>query len=413
MDEQAIKLFRGQVQRELLEDIVPFWLTHVTDSKNGGFIGWMYNNLTLDPDCPKGLILNARLLWTFSALARFTKDKRCLQMAGYAYRTLLDDFWDPRYGGAFWSIRPSGRPINTQKKTYGQAFLVYGLAEYYLLTQEPQALSLAKQLFERIEIHAWDETHEGYFEVLDQDWMLAGTQQLSGEDLEAPKSMNTHLHILEAYTNLYKAWKSPWVAKQIGRLLEIFRRHITDPRTRHFRLFFDAAWNPLGRDISFGHDIEGSWLLHQAAEALGEPAVLERTVSLSLEIAQAVYEKGIDARLGLIYESDGDGRLNREMHFWCQAEAVVGFINAFQLDGRDYFLETARKIWQFIEAYQIDKQHGEWFWKVDADGRPDDAMPKISEWKCPYHNSRACIETIQRLTALLQQPLEKEQTTTR
>lgn len=410
MDEQVIKLFRDQVQEELDGNIIPFWLNHAIDQKNGGFIGRMSNCLIIDSTSPKGLILNARLLWTFSSLARFTQNKKCYQMARYAYQTLLDDFWDPQYGGAFWSIRQDGHPDNTQKKTYGQAFLIYGLAEYYLLTRDIQALSLAKQLFELIETHVWDEEHSGYFETAERDWTLSPRQQLSDGDLVAPKSMNTHLHILEAYTHLYSAWKSPWLAKQLRHLLTLFQQPIADSETGHFQLFFDIAWNSLIHRISFGHDIEGSWLLYRAAEVLQDQTLLETVGQFSIRIAQAVFAQGLDPRLGLLYESDGESAVNSEMHFWCQAEAVVGFVNAFQLSGGDHFIDTAWKIWQFIEAYQIDKQYGEWFWKLDKNGRPDDTMPKISEWKCPYHNGRACIETIQRLTALLQQPVETEET---
>lgn len=410
MNEQLIKLFRSRVQEELNGNIMPFWLNHAMDQENSGFIGRMSNNLVIDSGSPKGLILNARLLWTFSAMARFTQNKKCLQMARYAYQTLINDFWDPQYGGAFWAIGRDGKPINSQKKTYGQAFLIFGLAEYHLLTQDAEALSLAKQLFELLETCAWDEEHLGYFEVMDRDWTLSRRQQLSDGDLEAPKSMNTHLHLLEAYTHFYSTWRSGWLAKQLKHLLSIFEQHILDPATGHFRLFFDTEWNSLTNQISFGHDIEGSWLLHRAAEILQDPGWLETIGPLSVRIAEAVYEKGLDQRYGLMYESDGNGLLNAETHFWCQAEAVVGFLNAFQLSGRDLFFETAWKIWQFIEAHQIDKQHGEWFWKLDKNGRPDDTMPKISEWKCPYHNGRACIETIQRLTTLLRQPTEKEET---
>jgi mannobiose 2-epimerase len=408
MNEQTIKLFRNHVHNELNGDIVPFWLSHLIDQKNGGFVGRMSNDLTVDENAPKGLILNARLLWTFSALARFTQDNRCLEMAHYAYQTLIRDFWDPRYGGAFWSIH-EGKPVCTQKKMYGQAFLIYGLAEYFHLTEDPKCLDLAKELFERIETHAWDDIEGGYFEVAEQNWTLSKKQQLSDDDLVAPKSMNTHLHILEAYTNLYAVWKSPWLGKQLGHLLDMFQQHLVDPATSHFRLFFDKDWTSLTHRISFGHDIEGSWLLDRAAEVLNQASWSEKINPLSLRIAQAVYEEGLDRDFGLLYESNGDGHINAEKHFWCQAEAVVGFLNACQLSRQTRFFDAAWKLWQFIENYQIDRTYGEWFWKLDAGGRPDLSLPKISEWKCPYHNSRACIESIQRLNRLLQTPIVKEE----
>ncbi len=408
MNEQLIKLFRSHVRQELNEHIIPFWLRHLIDEKNGGFIGWMSNDLVVDENAAKGLILNARLLWTFSALARFSGEDRCLEMAHYAYQTLIRDFWDYRYGGAFWSIH-KGKPQCSQKKIYGQAFLIYGLAEYFQLTENPQCLAHAKELFDLIETSAWDKKKGGYFEVAEQDWTLSDKQQLSKEDLVAPKSMNTHLHILEAYTNLYVVWKSPHLERQLDHLLEIFCRHIVDPETNHFRLFFDRDWKALTGRISFGHDIEGSWLLDRAAEILNHPSRTEIINPLSLRIAQAVLKKGMDYDFGLLYESDGNGHINAEKHFWCQAEAVVGFLNACQKSGQTFYFDTAWNLWQFIENYQIDKANGEWFWKLDAERRPDMSMPKISEWKCPYHNSRACIESIQRLNELLLSPLAKKE----
>ena len=409
MDEQTIKLFRNRVLNELNGNIMPFWLNHSVDQKNGGFIGRLSNNLHVDDTADKGLILNARLLWTFSALARFTQNSQCLKMAHYAYQTLLHDFWDTKYGGAFWTIR-HGKPVISQKKTYGQAFLIYGLAEYYLLTRDADTLILAKTLFELIESQAWDVEHWGYFEVLERDWSLSPQQKLSEGDMDAPKSMNTHLHLLEAYTHLYSVWKDPFLAKQLKHLLHVFQHHIMDPSNGHFRLFFDTSWNPMTDRISFGHDIEGSWLIYRAAENLKDPLCLKEISPLSVRIAQSIYTHGLDHKFGLLYESDSNGTLNSEKHFWCQAEAVVGFLNAFQLNHENHFLDTAWMIWQFIETYQIDKQYGEWFWKLDGNGQPDCSMPKISEWKCPYHNSRACIETIQRLNTLLRQPIEKEET---
>lgn len=408
MNEQTIKLFHNHVLNELNGDIIPFWLDHPVDRKNGGFIGKMSNDLTVDAAAPKGLILNSRLLWTFSALARFTQNSRCAEMAHYAYQTVVRDFWDTQYGGAFWNLS-EGRPICTQKKTYGQAFLIYGLSEYFRLTEDPSCLAMAQELFERIETHAWDDQHLGYFEVMEQDWTLSRKQQLSDEDLIAPKSMNTHLHILEAYTNLYAAWKSPWLARQLEHLLEVFQRHIVDPATHHFHLFFDRQWTSLTSRISFGHDIEGSWLLDRTVEVLNQAEWTEKIHPLSLRIAQAVYNKGLDHDFGLLYEAGQHGEINAEKHFWCQAEAVVGFLNACQRSRQARFFDAAWKLWQFIENYQIDKTYGEWFWKLDAGGRPDLSMPKISEWKCPYHNSRACIETIQRLNMLLENPLVKEE----
>ncbi|MEE8415324.1 MAG: AGE family epimerase/isomerase, partial [Desulfobacterales bacterium] len=214
----------------------------------------------------------------------------------------------------------------------------------------------------------------------------------------------------EAYTLLYSVWKDPLLAQKLRDLIDIFRHKILDTDTWHFQLFFDLSWNSKERHISFGHDIEGSWLLCRAAEVLGDIVLQKKVARDAVQIAQAVYLKGLNSQYGLIYGSDGRGELNLETHFWCQAEAVVGFLNAFQLSGQSHFLESAWKTWQFIENHQVDKESGEWFWKLDEQLRPDRSMPKISEWKCPYHNSRACIEVIQRLNDLLHEPIQKKRT---
>lgn len=401
MNERIIKDFLKRVQDELENNILPFWLEHSIDHENGGFVGELSDDLKIIPDAHKGLILNSRLLWTFSAAARFTSSKRCFEVADYAYQTLRNDFWDRRYGGGFWALDKKRSPINKLKKTYAQSFFIYGLVEYYFSTKQIEALNLAKELFSLLENQAYDTQHKGYFEVFEEDWQLSANQQLSEGDMNVPKSMNTHLHLLEAYTHLYSAWKDSMLAERLTCLVNIFQNKIINVNTGHFQLFFNAAWHSQSKQISFGHDIEGSWLLCRAAEVLGDETVRESVAQSALQIAQAVSREGIGQKGGLIYESNGDGDLNMETHFWCQAEAVVGFLNAFHLSGQDDFLETAWEIWQFIENYQSDKKYGEWFWKLDRNHNPDRSMPKISEWKCPYHNSRACIETIQRLNQIL------------
>lgn len=408
MNPRLIKYFLRRVQDELETDILPFWLTHSLDHKNGGFIGELSNDLAVVREADKGLVLNTRLLWTFSAMGRFTKKSRCLEVADYAYQTLRNDFLDNQYSGGFWTVNKNGTPVNKLKKTYGQSFFIYGLVEYYLCTGKIEALNLAKELFRLLEAHAYDTEHEGYFEVMEADWQLSLKQQLSEEDMNAPKSMNTHLHLLEAYTHLYSVWKNTLLAGRLRSLIDIFQDKIVDADTGHFKLFFDADWNSKSGRVSFGHDIEGSWLLYRAADVLSDDD-LRRSVALTaVRIARAVQSEGIGPKGGLIYESNEKQDVNLETHFWCQAEAVIGFLNAFQLSRQELFLNAAWEIWQFIENYQLDKEHGEWFWKLDGNLLPDRSAPKISEWKCPYHNARACIESVHRLNMLLHGPVQRK-----
>lgn len=396
MNDAAVGRFLKQVEEELKGNILPFWLTHLRNTKTGGFIGRLSNDLVADETAPNGLILCARLLWTFSSLALFLYDDRCKKMAHLAYQLLRRDFWDKQYGGGYWQVGPQG-PLQTQKKTYGQAFLIYSLAEYYRLTQGPEPLAMAMEVFERLEEHALDEETGGYWEVMERDWTLAARQQLSDGDMTAPKSMNAHLHLLEAFAELYSVRPDRRIGIRLEELIEIFRQKILDPYSHHFGLFFERNWERLTRRVSFGHDIEGSWLLCRAAEVLGAEKWGPRVLPVSLDIAEAVLREGLDTDGSLLFERDEQGQVNAEKHFWCQAEAVVGFLNAFQLSARQEFFEAAWNVWRFIEDYQIDRTYGEWFWKLDAGRKPDLSMPKVSEWKCPYHNSRACMEAIRRL----------------
>jgi len=403
MNAQTMRLFRQRVRDELHNNIIPFWLTHAADRQHGGFIGWMTNALEVDAQRPKGLILNARLLWTFAALARSRGGNECVQMARYAYETLMGTFWDAECGGAFWRLRYDGQVLDATKKIYGQAFVIYALVEYYLFSGDTEALGRARQVFGLIENHARDKEFDGYYESLDRNWTVSHDQRLSEEDMDVPKSMNNHLHLLEAYTHLYSVWQDDLLRKRLLGLIAIFREHILDSQKRHFRLFFDAQWNSQCARVSFGHDIEGSWLLHRAAEVLNHPGLLAEVGELAVRIARGVYVEGLDGWKGVFYEADAAGRIVTEKHFWCQAEAVVGFLNAYQVGGEEEFMETAWRIWQYIETYQVDKEHGDWFWKVYQDGRPDPDKPKVSEWKCPYHSGRACLEIMRRLDGMIRQ----------
>lgn len=408
MNKQTKQFFLERVRDELELNLLPFWLRHSVDRERGGFIGELSDSLQVARDAGRGLVLNARLLWTFSAIAGYNQSRPCLELADRAWRQLRDGFWDSRFGGAYWALDSFGKPAVTLKKTYGQSFVIYGLAEYYRLVRQAEALRLAIDLFRLIEAHACDVRAGGYFEVFTEDWRYAKSQRLSEEDPEAPKSMNTHLHLVEAYTHLYSVWSDPLLKARLRELVRLFLDRIIDPVSGHFQLFFDAFWKSLTRQVSFGHDIEGSWLLCRAAEALGDPVLQEETIRAAVRIAEVVLSGGLNANGGLIYGTDDDGTFNPESHFWCQAEAVVGFLNGYQLSGRERFLEAAWRVWRFIEDYQADRQQGEWFWKLDAGYRPDRSMPKVSEWKCPYHNSRACLETMQRLKELMLEPIERK-----
>lgn len=323
-----------------------------------------------------------------------------MTLAQRAYDYLVDNFLDAEYGGAFWHLDFKGNFLDTRKKTYGQAFFIHALAEYYKITQEKQALDLATHFFDMIEAYAYDPQHDGYWEAFARNWSETEDMRLSAVDMNAKKSMNTHLHILEAYTTLAPLWQNKSVEQKLSDLITVFNKKIINPKTNHLRLFFDEDWTPQSNKLSFGHDIEASWLLYEAAKTLNDPEHLENIKKVSVNMASAVLEKGVDKDGGLFYEGDENGIIDTDKHWWPQAEAMVGFLNAYQLSGEDKFLKAAIKTWSFIEKHIIDKKNGEWHWRVSRDRKPYLTDPKVSEWKSPYHNSRACIEIIKRIDAI-------------
>jgi len=392
-----VRDLRQQVESELLSDILPFWLKHTIDEEHGGFRGQISNNLTIDARADKGIILNARILWTFSRAYRAYRDPVYLATAQRAYEYLTRFFWDQEFGGVYWMLDVDGLPRDTKKRIYAQAFTVYSLAEYFHSTGDADALDKAMRMVEKIEASGHDAAHGGYFETYERDWTLAADQRLSEVDMDEKKSMNTHLHLLEAYATLLRVHEDATVRLRLRELIEIFLGRIIDPITHHFLLFFDEEWRPRSEKISFGHDIEGSWLLVEAAEILGDVALLKQVSETAIEMAEAVLEQGIDADGGLLYEADPQGIIDTDKHWWPQAEVVVGFLNAYQISGEQRFLDAAERSWAFIEKYIVDHRYGEWFWLVSRSGEPGQGCDKVGPWKCPYHNSRMCFEVMERV----------------
>jgi mannobiose 2-epimerase len=390
---------RQKAEAELLSGILPFWLKYAVDDEYGGFRGQIANDLTIDEQAAKGVILNARILWTFSKAFSVYANPVYLEAARRAYEYLVRFFWDNEFGGVYWMVDYQGNPFDTKKRIYGQAFTVYALAEYYHATGDAEILARALRLVEVIEASGHDPANGGYFETYERDWTLAVDQRLSEVDQDEKKSMNTHLHLLEAYAALLRNHEHSTVRLRLRELIEVFLNHIVDPKTHHFLLFFDEEWRTQSDKVSFGHDIEGSWLLCEAAEILGDTALLESVRAVGLSMAQAVYDQGLDTDGGLLYEAGPTGIIDSDKHWWPQAEAVVGFLNAHELSGRQYFRDAAERSWAFIEEHIIDREHGEWFWLVSKDGVPAAERDKVGPWKCPYHNSRACFETMERLDA--------------
>jgi mannobiose 2-epimerase len=396
----TVRQLKDQVENELKSNILNFWCRHASDDENGGFFGYISANLFPDAGHDKASVLNARILWTFSAAYRFYKEKKYLDMAARAFEYFRDNFINREHMGVYWMLDCTGRPKDTKNQVYANAFTIYALSEYYHAVGDKCALELAISLFGSLEQHARDKAYGGYLEALAHDWSPLSDVRLSAKDLNAPKSMNTHLHILEAYTNLFRAWKNDVLKESLKSLLETMMDRIVDNSAWSFRLFFDMNWTPCADITSYGHDIEGSWLIHEAAEVLGDPVLLGKAEKVAVNMAESVLRNGVDRKHGGIFNDMHGTKLDDNKDWWPQAEAVVGFLNAWQLTGRSVFLDEALKTWKFINKYIVDRKNGEWHWGVTRDGSQVTGSEKAGPWKCPYHNSRMCFEVISRAARL-------------
>jgi mannobiose 2-epimerase len=387
---------QDEVSRELTEGILPFSTRFVIDRERGGFYGYVANDGTARPEAPKGLVQHSRMLWAFAHIDRVGRGPEHPLLALHARRALMDWFWDAKHGGFYWLVDYQGQPLDRTKLTYGQAFAIYGLTEYHLALGNSHCLERAVELYHLLERHCHDPEHGGYWEACQRDWTLAPERRVDETDLSVAKGMNTHLHVLEAYSNLLRAWDDAGLRSRLQALIHTMQHRILNRDTQQFSLFFDRAWRPLSDRVSYGHDIEGSWLLVEAAEVLGDPGLLAQVREVALRMAYATLERGVDTDGGLLDEGDASGPMGHHKHWWPQAEAMVGFLNAYQLNGDPRFLEASLSSWRFIREHIVDEEHGEWFATVDAHGRPLD-LEKAGLWKTPYHNARACLEVIARI----------------
>ena len=383
-----------------LKDILEYWMTYSIDERFGGFYGSIGNDNIVDNDADRSLVLNARILWTFSSASLFTNEERHLQIAARAYDYIVNFFFDHRYGGYFWAVDKHGVPTDTKKQVYGLAFCCYAFSEYYRASGNHESLAHAQACFGFIEQHASDQERSGYFEAFSREWTPVADMRLSAKDANEKKSANTHLHVLEAYTSLYRSWPDESLYHAIRRLLDDFSNYIVDKRSGHLQLFFDENWEVKGTTISYGHDIEASWLLVEAASVIEDEKLINTARCLGLQLAEAACA-GLDQDGGLWYESVND-QFVRQKHWWPQAEAMVGFFNAWQLSGEMKYLDHCLRSWQFIKENIRDKENGEWFWGVGSNGEVMAGYDKAGFWKCPYHNSRACIEIAGRIKGILQ-----------
>lgn len=383
-----------ECKKELESGIIPFWKS-MRDDRCGGYYGMLDYNLNLDKEAEKGCILNSRILWFFSNAYLLLKEESLLNEARHAYTFLKDYCLDRMYGGVYWSLNFDGTPLDTTKHTYNQAFAIYALSAYYEAAQDPQALELAKELFAIIEEKCTDEG--GYLEAFTFDFQPESNEKLSENGVIAKRTMNTLLHVLEAYTQLYRVSGDANVRERLIWILETVEQKIYNPKLERQEVFFDENYQSIIDLYSYGHDIEAAWLIDRALEVLEDPSLTERLCEMTRTMTKKVYETAFDGR-SLANECER-GVVNEHRVWWVQAEAVVGFLNGYQKDPeKQEYLQAAEAIWEFIKEYVIDKREGsEWFWEVDQEGKPYPDRPIVEPWKCPYHNGRMCIEVIRRV----------------
>ncbi|RYG33138.1 MAG: N-acyl-D-glucosamine 2-epimerase, partial [Chitinophagaceae bacterium] len=381
--------------------ILAYWTEHTQDETNGGFYGSINWENEPDPQAAKGLVMYSRICWAFSAAYDLTRQQEYLALAGRAFAYLVDHFVDPDYGGVYWSVDAKGNRLDAKKQIYGQAFCIYALAEYYKVSSNESALHLAKDLFDYIEKYSFDQQQGGYIEALTREWNEASDLRLSEKDDNERKTTNTHLHIVEAYACLYQVWPSERLREKILHVLKLFSEHIISREHDHLLLFFDDNWQSRSTLISFGHDIEAAWLLAQCAAITEDADMIRLYQPVGTSLVDAAKE-GLDKNDGgLWYEYEfPNGKWIYEKHSWPQAEAMIGFFYAWQTGGDEMDLQHSINAWSFVKKYIHDKQNGEWFWGVNQDYSIM-KKEKAGFWKCPYHNSRACIELIRRISGII------------
>jgi mannobiose 2-epimerase len=392
---QKLEQLKKEVTEDLTRNILPYWSAKMVDNLNGGFYGRIDGNDKVYPEAEKGGILNARILWTYSSAYGVLGDTSYLRLAKRAKDYILAHFIDSQYGGAYMSLKADDTPSNTRKHVYTNAFFIYALAEYSRATGDKLALAESMKIFELFEKYAADKEYGGYYEVFSQDWQRI-RERLIGESSEKDeKTMNTSLHVMEAFANLYRVSGDKVVGDRLRKMIEIFLDKIIDKKTSHLICFLDRQWNSTSTIDSYGHDIESSWLLLEAATLLNDKNLTERVKEAGLKIANAAAE-GYQPDGGMLTEKNYvTGQIRKQRSWWEQAETVVGYLNAFELTGDESFLNRSLKSWEFIKKYFVDTKNGAWFTNVSESGVS--GGDKAGPWICPYHNGRMCMEVIERV----------------
>lgn len=389
---------RSEVARHLTKDLIPFWKS-LRDDENGGYTGYFGYDLKADKTAVKGCILNSRITWFFANAYTLLKDISLLEEASHGFKFLKDACWDRKNGGVYWSVNYDGTPAETLKHTYNQAFSIYALSSYYEASRDREALDMAYRLYDIIEEKMRDAL--GYKEAFDESFHEIDNDKLSENGVMASRTMNTLLHVFEAYTELYRVDRNEKVADKIRWMMDLFAEKVYNPALHRQEVFFDDEWHSIIDLHSYGHDIETAWLVDRGIEVLGDEVYERKLSPITQDLTAQIYRAAFDGS-SLANECER-GVVNDWRVWWVQAETVVGFLNGYEKTGREAYLEAALNVWAYIKEHLIDKRDGyaagrEWYWRVGTDGAPDETQPIAEPWKCPYHNGRMCFEVIRRLS---------------
>lgn len=396
-----IQKMREEIAEHLTKDLIPFWKS-LRDNEYGGYYGWMDYEHRIDKQAVKGCILNSRITWFFANAYTLLKDESLLEEAKHGFMFLKEKCWDKKNGGVYWSVQYDGTPEETLKHTYNQAFSIYALSSYYEASGDEEALQMAYQLFELIEHRMRDEF--GYKEAFDESFHEIDNEKLSENGVMAQKTMNTLLHVFEAYTELYRVDKQPQVKGKLLWMMDLLAEKIYNPTLHRQEVFFDEKWNSIIDLHSYGHDIETAWLVDRGVEVVGEPAYEEKLSPITRDLTRQIFEVAFDGA-SLSNECD-KGVVDTNRVWWVQAETLVGFLNGYEKCGKESieakkYLEAVKHVWEYIKTYVIDQRESalpgrEWYWLLDKEGKPYTHKPVVEPWKCPYHNGRMCMEVMKR-----------------
>jgi mannobiose 2-epimerase len=399
---EQLKIFKEEVLAEH-ENILKFWEKYTVDEENGGFIGQIDSDMKKQTEADKGVILNSRITWAFSAAYRFNKNSNYLKLATRAYNYLIDKFYDHDNDGVYFMIDYKGNPTIVRNQVIAVAFVTYAFSEYYIATEKKEALDYALKLFNSLELYALDKELNGYFDAFSNEWEKLEDMRMYPGDKNATKTMNANFHIMVAYANIYRVYKDDKVKKALKNLIEVLLDKIVDVQRGSCNLFFDSNWNIVPSDDNYGLDIEASWLIWDAAQVLNDQKLIEQIRPIVLKMVEHSLKYGYDMDGGMMNEgNDKDGVLNTYKSWWVQAESVIAFFNAYQMTNENKYLANALLTWDFIKKYVIDYEYGEWYGTVGKDDhKPNLEESKIGPWKCPYHNSRMGLQIAERIDSII------------